>query len=103
MPDKLRSSLLAPFYGVLLQAATTSSQTHTVIRRLLKQGCRAEGISQFECVLTWNAARDLYHGGYFALRELPCNPHLKLDRRCLLTLPAPSRYQTLFMTLLVYK
>ncbi|CAL5224439.1 g7125 [Coccomyxa viridis] len=48
----------------------TAGQTRTVLKRLLKKECRAEGINQIEDRDVWTVARDLYYGGYFAQREV---------------------------------
>lgn len=90
-PGTLKISLLAPFQSFLQKTAKACPQTRSVLRRLLKKDCRAEGINQIEDWGVWSTARDLYYKGYFAQRELPCMPSPDLiDRACLFTLPPPS-------------
>ena len=76
-PDKLRFSLLAHFQSFLQERSDACPQTRTVLKRLLKKDCRAEGINQIEDRDVWTVARDLYYGGYFAQRNLPCMPSPK--------------------------
>ncbi|CAL5219332.1 g1144 [Coccomyxa viridis] len=75
-PGTLKISLLAPFQSFLQKTAKACPQTRSVLRRLLKKDCRAEGINQIEDWGVWSTARDLYYKGYFAQREVNGVDHI---------------------------